>query len=229
MAIIKKYKSEVVDITEPFIGIYVVSLKSLEKPYKYSPGQFLHLALDNYDPSFPWPESRCFSMQSSEQDPLIKITYAAKGSFTNRMAKELTAGKQIYLKLPYGELFTRPHSKVKTVFIAGGTGVTPYLSLFTSGGFTDYQGPKLYLGVRDKNYSIYDRELTKSKDNNPSFKIVMRYQDSEGMLSIEKIFNENGASSTYFISGPPVMIKNFKKYLLEQKIPEDQIRTDDWE
>ena len=31
----------------------------------YLPGQFLHLALDAYDPSSHWPESRVFSIATS--------------------------------------------------------------------------------------------------------------------------------------------------------------------
>ncbi len=229
MALIKKYPSVVEAVENPFPGIFILTLKSLEKPYKYLPGQFLHLALDKYDPSAAWPESRCFSMQSSDQDEFIRITYSVKGVFTTRMANELTVGKEIVLKLPYGELFTKAHSKERPVFIAGGTGVTPYLSLFTHTDFANYSEPRLYLGVRDKNYHIYQKELDKAASLNPAFKANIVFQDSQGMLSIDKIYQENPGHPTFFISGPPVMIKTFKKFLLEKGLPDDCIRTDDWE
>lgn len=229
MALIKKYPSVIESINNPFPGIYVLTFKSLEKPYKYLPGQFLHLALDKYDPSAAWPESRCFSMQSSDQDEFIRITYSVKGAFTTRMANELKTGKEIVLKLPYGELFSKPHSREKTVFIAGGTGVTPFLSLFTHTDFSSYVEPKLYLGVRDKNYHIYQKELDKASALNPGFQQNIVFQDSDGMLKIENIYRENQGSSAFFISGPPVMIKTFKKFLLEKGLSDDNIRTDDWE
>ena len=75
MAIIKKYKSVVTDIQNPLKDIYVVLFKSMDKPFKYLPGQFLHLALDEYNPSCQWPDSRCFSMQSNENDEVVKITF----------------------------------------------------------------------------------------------------------------------------------------------------------
>ena len=65
MAIVKKYLAEVVHIENKVEGTYTVEFKSLSGPFKYLSGQFLHLALDEYDPSSGWPESRCFSMQSS--------------------------------------------------------------------------------------------------------------------------------------------------------------------
>ena len=126
------------------------------------------------------------------------------------MSEELKAGKEIYLKLPYGELFTKKHSKEKTVFIAGGTGITPFLSLFNSGHFKNYASPLLYLGVKDQGYNIYNDELEIAKKMNPDFFINIVHENTQGILNIEKIYELNGSDSTYFISGPPGMIKNFK-------------------
>jgi len=229
MAIVKKYPSEVIEILNPLPDIYVVSFRSLDKPYKYMPGQFLHLALDDYDPSMPWPESRCFSMQSCGEDEFIKITYSVKGRYTARMAKELFVGRKVTLKLPYGELFIKNHPKENVVFIAGGTGVTPFLSLFNHDNFREYKNAKLYLGIRNENYHIYKEEIEKARKINESFTFEIICEDKEGMLCIEKIYNNHKDTSTYFISGPPLMIKNFKKYLLGKGLSEDRIRTDEWE
>jgi NAD(P)H-flavin reductase len=84
----KKYKSKIIAISNPFSGIYTLEIKSLGRPYKYLPGQFLHLALDDdYDGIGQWPDSRCFSMQSNPNEETIKITYAVKGAFTKEMEK----------------------------------------------------------------------------------------------------------------------------------------------
>ncbi|MFA5859476.1 MAG: FAD-dependent oxidoreductase [Elusimicrobiota bacterium] len=229
MALIKKYKSIVSNIEQPFTDIYVVTFKSIEKPYRYLPGQFLHLTLDSYDPSCAWPDSRCFSMQTSQDDEVIKITYSVKGKYTKRMAQELAAGKQVWLKLPYGELFTKQHQKKDAVFIAGGTGVTPYLSLFTNTMFAEYINPKLYLGVREKRCFIYGVELEKAVGVNPGFSYDIIYQDTAGILSINKMFAEHGKAAMYFISGPPGMIKCFKAFLFDNGVSQESVRTDDWE
>lgn len=147
MAIIRKYKAKVEQILNPLPDIFTVSFSS-EKKFKYLPGQFLHLALDEYDGVGQWPESRCFSMQSNSEEKEIKITYSAIGKFTKRMANELREGKEVWLKLPYGDIFQRGHDKKNCVFIAGGTGVTPFLSLFKSDEFNEYINPKIYLGFR---------------------------------------------------------------------------------
>lgn len=224
----KKYLSEVVSIKNPFKGIYTVEFKSLERPYKYDPGQFLHIAIDEeYDGIGQWPESRCFSMQSDPAEDVIRITYAVKGGFTQEMEKVLKVGREVWLKLPFGELFTQPHNKTNTVFIAGGTGVTPYLSLFTHESFREYVNPKIYLGYKNEDYYIYHKELAAIKNDNAQ--ITIFYENKDGVIDIVKIHEQNGNDSNYFISGPPVMIKIFKNKLIELGVPRENVLTDDWE
>jgi len=229
MAIVKKYASNVISIQNSIEGVYTIEFESQGKPFKYDAGQFLHLAIDEYDPSMQWPDSRCFSMQSSPTEELIRITYAAKGQFTKRMQKELKVGSEVTLKLPYGDLFSQEHNKTNTVFIAGGTGITPYLSLFTDASFIHYSKPILYAGFRTKEMNLYAAELEKAKRINPKLEIYSVYQDKDGILDINKIQTENGTDTSYFISGPPVMIKNFKQALISKGVPEQNVLTDDWE
>jgi len=224
----KKYRSEVVSIENPFKGIYTLEFQSLGSKYKYLPGQFLHIALDSeYDGSSQWPESRCFSMQSNPNEETIKVTYSVKGAFTQEMEQTLQVGSEVWLKLPYGDLFQKTHNKSNTVFIAGGTGITPFLSLFTHDSFSEYNNPKIYLGFRSKAYNIYQEILDQSF--NGSVKMEIFIEDEVGMINIEKIYKENGTLSCYFISGPPVMISDFKKFLIDQGVDSEQILTDDWE
>ena len=224
----KKYLSEVVSIKNPFKGIYTVEFKSMERPYKYDPGQFLHIAIDEeYDGIGQWPESRCFSMQSDPAEEVIRITYAVKGNFTQEMEKVLKVGREVWLKLPFGELFTQPHNKINTVFIAGGTGVTPYLSLFTHESFREYVNPKIYLGYKNEDYYIYQKELSAIKNDNAQ--VTIFYENKDGVIDIVKIHEQNGNESNYFISGPPVMIKIFKNKLIELGVPKENVLTDDWE
>lgn len=224
----KKYLSEVVSITNPFKGIYTVEFKSLERPYKYAPGQFLHVAIDEeYDGIGQWPESRCFSMQSDPAEDVIRITYAVKGNFTQEMEKSLKVGREVWLKLPFGELFTQPHNKTNTVFVAGGTGVTPFLSLFTNDSFREYLNPKIYLGYKNEDYYIYQNEFAAIKNDNAQ--ITIFFENKDGVIDIAKIYEQNGNDSSYFISGPPVMIKVFKNKLVELGVPTENVLTDDWE
>ena len=228
--IVKKYKAIIEKIESEIEGVYTLTFTSNGRKFQYSPGQFLHIAIDSeYDGSGQWPDSRCFSMQTSPEEDYIKITYAVKGDFTKKMEEVLKEGGEVWLKLPYGELFELGHDKTNTVFISGGTGITPYLSLFNDSSFANYKSPVLYAGYRNKDFNIYKSELEKASIINPKFKINNVYENGAGMLDIEKIYNENGNRPSYFISGPPIMIKLFKQRLLSFGISEDNIFTDEWE
>ena len=223
----KKYPSKIVSILNPFTGIYTLEFKSLGSKYKYHPGQFLHIALDkDYDGSSQWPDSRCFSMQSNPNEETIRITYSVKGEFTKQMEQQLKVGSEVWLKLPYGDLFTQPHIKTNTVFIAGGTGITPFLSLFTHESFNEYINPKIYLGFRSNSHNIYNDELSHSC--NSSLFVKLYIEDKDGILNIQSIADENSSDSNYFISGPPAMIKAFKNMLIGKGVPSGNILTDDW-
>jgi ferredoxin-NADP reductase len=229
MAMVKKYPAEVVTVKQPFEGIYTVYLKSSGKPFIYHPGQFLHLALDEYDPAGGWPESRCFSMQTPPGNDLLRITFAVKGKFTRRMASELVAGSLVTLKLPYGDLFTQDHNKNHTVFIAGGTGITPFLSLFTDSSFKAYSNPVLFAGFRNRSMNIYQAELAKAEQVNPAFTSRYYYEDGNGMIDTDNVMAENKSDNTFFISGPPAMIAFFKQSLQLRGIDLTHIKSDDWE
>jgi NAD(P)H-flavin reductase len=222
---VKKYNSEIVSIGNPLPDIYTVEFQSLSGKYRYYPGQFLHLALDeDYEGYGQWPDSRCFSIQNPPEGNVVKITFSVKGKFTTQMKESFSPGRKVWLKMPYGELFTQPHHKENTVFIAGGTGVTPYLSLFGHSWFKDYTKPKVYLGFRTKAHNIYRKELNHIPDD----KLRIYYEDINGRINPLDIINENPNFSSVFISGPPDMIAFYKESLAEVGVSKDLIFTDDW-
>lgn len=228
MAIIKKYSAKVIAVHSIIDDVYTLEIESINKPFKFMPGQFLHLALDEYDPSGQWPDSRCFSIQSSPEKTRIKITYSVKGEFTTRMKNVLKPDSEIFIKLPYGDLFSQLHNKRDTIFIAGGTGITPFLSLFTHSSFSEYIEPILHAGFRNPRMNLYKSDLNIAHKINSSFIINTVYEDKNGLLNIKEILKSSKASSCFFISGPPEMIKSFRNNLISSGIPQNQILTDDW-
>jgi len=224
----KRYLSKLISINNHFDGIYTLEFKSLGRVFKFQPGQFLHLAMEEeYDGVGQWPDSRCFSMQSNPTEDNIKITYSVKGDFTKRMEGMLKVDDRVWLKLPYGDLFTQAHKKSNTVFIAGGTGITPYLSLFTHERFKEYDNPKIYLGFRSEAHNLYFDEISNLRNKTKLVKIFN--EEKDGVINIESIYKKNGTKSDYFISGPPLMIKSFKQKLVDFGVPSENVLTDDWE
>ena len=60
--------------------VYTLALRPERPVPRFRAGQFLHLALDPYDPTGFWPESRVFSIASPPaQRDSVRITYAVHG------------------------------------------------------------------------------------------------------------------------------------------------------
>jgi len=74
--------------------VYTLVLRPERRVPRFRPGQFLHLAVDAYDPTGFWPESRAFSIASApEERDAIRLTYAVHGRFTARLEQAAVAGR----------------------------------------------------------------------------------------------------------------------------------------
>ena len=203
----------------------------------FKPGQFLHLAIDPYDPSQGWPDSRVFSIANAPEAETIRIVISVKGKFTARMAGELSIGSNVWLKYPYGN-FTFENPGKNFVLIAGGTGITPYISFLEHCiEITDCPPISLYYGVREEKYIIFGKVLEKCLETLPQFKYSIfcegKVQNlpvviNRGLIDVDQILQENTPDSVYYISGPPVMIDNIKRSLLDNKILSESIFIDEW-
>jgi predicted ferric reductase len=146
------------------------------------------------------------------------------------MSEQIKTGSYLWIKLPYGELFEKNHNKNNTIFIAGGTGITPFISLFTNNLFSNYQHPKLYFGLKSKKHFVYSADLELAKQINPTFEVFYFFENETGIIDLKQIINENNNYEAYFfLSGPPNMIKNCKSFLIENQFQENKIITDEWD
>ena len=120
-------QAKVVKIIEHSIDIREYVLE-LEKERKYNPGSFVQLTLELVTASDIWPESRTFSIASYEIG-IMKFIIKNVGFYTSRIFDELCVGNKCTIKYPFGDLFNKNSVNERHLFIAGGVGITPYLSL----------------------------------------------------------------------------------------------------
>ena len=201
---------------------------------RFQPGQFLHLALDEYRMGSPWPDSRVFSIASapSERKETLAITVSAKGPFTERILDELGEGEGCWLKLPYGD-FTFGHHEHLTL-IAGGVGITPYVSLLkTLLEQRSNQAVTLYYGFRQSELFLFSDLIHACDAQLEHFQTVIYCEETYpaahyGRLDIEEIVREVHSDTIYYLSGPLKMIRAFEKMLLELNVSSAQIKIDDW-
>ena len=240
MAIVKKIQVEVSKITKHTDSVCTITMTPLSSVPKFLAGQFLHLAIDPYSPSSQWPESRVFSIQSSPtRNHQLVVTFAVKGKFTRRLYDEVTVGDKLWVKMPYGS-FTFPQNDFDKVLIAGGTGITPFLSFLT--GEVDNnseQRLQVFYGIRNEKLILFEEELKEYKSKLKNFSITY-FLESEGIsvaqyeigrLNIDKILSKVSLmdNSEYFLSGPPQMITKLTEDLLKRNIRQERVLIDAWE
>ena len=122
MSLPRKIRCIVDSIVDHGDHVYTVDLTPAKLVPEFRPGQFLHLTVDDYDPSSFWPESRVFSIASSPRErERIRICYSVVGHYTRKMEQMLGAGARVWIRLPHGR-FVIDDSRDATL-IAGGTGI----------------------------------------------------------------------------------------------------------
>jgi ferredoxin-NADP reductase len=241
MAVAQKILCRVNRIVDHGEHVYTVDLVPERKVPIFKPGQFLHLALDPYDPGDFWPESRVFSIASPlQQRNRISITYSVRGRFTARMERELTEGKTAWIKMPYGDFIIQ--TKGDVVLLAGGTGITAFTSFLSDTMIKNLHKFYLAYGVRNAQMLIYRNYIDQCVRNIDHFHLWyfieekpkgFSHNGSEiiGRLTINEIWDkiENPLETTYYLSGPPEMIHTLSRELKEHRIDPCAVRIDAWE
>jgi len=248
MATPQKICCQVQQITDHGDHVYAVDLPPERPLPRFKPGQFLHLAFDDYDPSGFWPDSRVFSIASSPaRRNDLRISYSVRGRYTARMENELHEGRRVWIKMPYGD-FVIPDAN-NVALLAGGTGITAFTAFLEN--LMPEHPSMVYLvyGARNRNLLIY-RDMIENQVSRITklktfyFTENMQFEDKTqqtqqtlitceipGCLSLESIWNqlENPREATYYIAGPPAMIQALTENLLKKDIAPEMIKVDAWE
>ncbi len=243
-----KLRSRILSIEDFGSGIYAVKMRPEGRVPRFKPGQFLHLAIDPFDPNGGfWPESRVFSIASFDPPGDITIVYSVKGTYTTRMAATLAAGSGVWLKMPYGDFVieSRAAPGQKIVLIAGGTGLTPFVP-YLQGLAALNAAPRmvrLYYGARARCLILFPDILARCARSS-LLDLRLWIEDAEdaacdsplgraaaGRLDIARIAAECEplGEPVFFLSGPPAMILSFRDSLIRGGVPAERVQIDEWE
>lgn len=236
MPVIQKVRCQVDQIIDHGDHVYAVGLRPERAVPRFHPGQFLHLALDEYDPSGFWPDSRPFSIANSpEQRDYLSIAYSVQGRFTARMEHDLWVGKTVWVKLPYGEFVVENATDV--VLMAGGTGITAFTAFLAALGPELDHPVTLFYGARQKSLLIY-RDILECQSNIvKDLRVIYFLERGDiepgeklGRLSIQAIWPaiDRPHQTNFYLSGPPAMLKALSTDLRGQGISDAFIHIDAW-
>lgn len=230
MAVVRRIQCTVRAVKDHGERVYSVDLEASLPVPRFTPGQFLHLALDPYEADGFWPDSRVFSIASSPQErDRLAITYAVKGVFTTRMERELTVGADVWVKLPYGDFVIDPERDA--VLFAGGTGVTAFTAFLESLRLETARRVLVFYGARTTGLFVYGPMVEARADVVPALTAHLVCEATNGRLDVDRAWSEieRLADPVCYLSGPPAMLGALTPQLRGRGMPADDIRIDAWE
>lgn len=184
--------------------------------------------------------SRPYSISSSpKQRAYYEITVARikDGFVSDFLLDSVKIGDRFEANGPAGVFRFQPvfHSR-KSLFLAGGSGITPFLSMTREivDAALDRDVVMLY-GCRSSKAALYDEELRAYSDKYPNFKYHLVVSENDDSWNGETGFIDRNlikrlvpdyAQRTCYICGPQVMNDFCKNELLELGLPEKQVRRE---
>ncbi len=240
MATPVKFRAELVRIVRHGDDVASYEFRYLDRRPRYKPGQFLHLALDAYDPARHWPESRAFTIANGASNrEFVRLTIAAKGRFTGRLLQELAVGRIVWMKAPYGEFIVRTAPDQEMVLIGGGTGVTPFVAFMEDALVEGIEGRVwLHYGARHPDLLVFRELADRCAAKFPAF--ASRYYAETaaaggmvpGRIDLDAICGALTcvSAATFYLCGPQAMIDAFAARLGSRfGVPAAHIKLDQWE
>lgn len=221
---IRRQPYQVIEVNKEAEDIY--SLYFQGPPPDYKPGQFLHVQLlRDGTPSASHP----FTISSSPTREHLSITPKELGDFTQTI-KETKPGDQAFIDAPYGIFSFLNYGGKDLVFIAGGIGITPFISMLRY--VFDQKLDKnitLLWGNRSEENLCFTEELETMEQELEGLSLVyvMSGQDDwtgeKGRINGELIqkYIPDVTLPHFFVCGPPKMsnavINDLKSLGVEKK------------
>ncbi|KKQ84353.1 MAG: Oxidoreductase NAD-binding domain protein [Candidatus Woesebacteria bacterium GW2011_GWA1_38_8] len=218
----KTYKFMVDDISEESHNIWTIKLKPVKgRIFNYNPGQFAYIRFFGQVS----PEEHHFTISSSPGEKYLTFTVKNLGDFTSTIPK-IKNGDMAIIDGPYG-VFTNINNPGPFLFIAGGIGITPVMSMLRFMAGKDIFGGSVLLYVlKNENDAVFKEEIIKISKKG-WLKVVYKYTEKEGYVDaklLKKI--ENISSRTVFLVGPEGMMTSVKKILLDIGVSNNRIFTE---
>jgi len=195
---------------------------------RYDPGQFMRIQLlRDGAVSEPHP----FTISSSPTQKRLSITVKAVGDFTSTI-QETRRADRAYIDMPYGRFSFLYADADDLVLIAGGIGISPFMSMLR---YIRDQGLKrnvlLLCGNKTEEDIAFRQELDRMESEMPSLKVVHvisrqeAFPGERGIIDagVLRRYVEDFQAGRFFVCGPPAMMRDVVRALLDLGVPKQRI------
>lgn len=212
-----------------------------EKPagFSFKAGQAVTIELID-PPAGDGQSQRTLSLVSAPFERTLVVATRMRDTAFKRALKALPHGAHMKLEGPFGDL-TLGDAARPAVFIAGGIGITPFMSMLRQAAH-DRSAHRLFLvySNRRPEDSAFLAELQGLERQNNNFRLLAtmtemsksaRKWDGETSLvdaDLVQRFAGDLAAPTYYVVGPPAMVGAMQETLRQAGIEEGNIRTEEF-
>ncbi len=234
----KKFTTHILEI---FSETYETKTFRLENTAEISfiPGQYCLVSIPGHEKFAKVTRPFTFS-NSPSCKKYFELTIKKMGEFTQALF-QLKIGDQLEIKGPLGEILNfTPEISQDLVFLTGGSGITPFISIIRY--IIEKKLPNrifLLYGNRSEQDIIFHKELEKLKQHAAnSLKVIHILENAipgwtgeKGRISLNLIekYVPDPKSKIWFLCGPPPMMIAMKSALTNMEIPEAHWRIEPWE
>lgn len=199
----------------------------LEKSFPAKAGQFIFFGVTKSVAGLP-TELHPFSVSQIIDDSTIRISAKAIGDYTGLLPK-LQVDDHVVVYGPHGMFGQQGQSGGAQIWVAGGIGITPFLSLLQA----EVRQPRattvhLIWAVRQREEAIYAQEMHDLVANAPHVTIHIH----QGVLTaaeIEHMTNQPITSTTtVFLCGPVPMMRGLRSQWRTRGIAQHQIISEEF-
>jgi len=223
---------EVIQVKPETHDTYTLTFKPKDgRALPRNPGQFMFLKLKRPG---RLSEIHPFTISASSLRPdIIEATIKKSGNFTNTI-DQTRPGDVGLIEAPFGRFSLVNYDIEKFLFIAGGVGITPIMSMLRYLRDTNDTRPAILLyGNKTEEDIIFRDELSKLPENVKIVHILSRpeksWQEPKGHIDIELIQKYAGdilSEAGIFVCGPVAMMDMVTSCLKDAGIPAKRIHSE---
>ncbi len=213
---IQDAKAEVVSIDAVTHDMRHVVLRLTEPTeVKFFPGQYMDIAIPGSEATRSFSMANISSREGGRLEFIIKCY--PDGAFSTFLDGQLKAGDTLELTGPYGVFTLRESSDNDLLFIGGGAGMAPILSLLRSMADRKLdRAATFYYGARTRKDLCFEEELAALEKSLPGFRYIPALSASEDedwegevgfITDIVKASGTDFAKTDVYVCGPPPMVE----------------------
>lgn len=205
-----------------------VSFDITKVKFPFRAGQYIQMRIPKLLHNDDRGASRVFTIASSPNNKKeLSFAFRNSGSGFKKTLLEMPIGSHVEIEGPSG-FFTLPqNTSAPVVFIAGGIGITPYISMirFATENKLSNNIILLYSNANEES-AAYLEELTKIDKENPNFSLVNKFGRMDAEFIQKSV--ENLDDKIWYIVGPPPMVTAIRDTLSKLGIDSGKIRFEDF-